>query len=100
MTRPTLVLFTIVAESVLEDRLLRDLQQLGVSGWTTTTARGHSATGMDPGDFEGGNVRLEVVLAPDAEERLWSLLEERYFPHYSMSAWAADVRVARGAKYA
>lgn len=99
MSRPSVVLFTIVAEAVLEDRLLRDLQALGVSGWTISTARGHSLDGMDPGEFEGGNVRLELLVRTDLEDGVWRLLQARYFPQYSLSAWAADVRVARQEKY-
>lgn len=99
MHRPAMVLFTLVAESVLEDRLLRDLAHLGVSGWTVSTARGHSAAGVDPGEFEGGNVRIEIVVPAEQEEPVWTMLHERYFAHYSMSAWAVDVRVARGTKY-
>jgi nitrogen regulatory protein P-II 2 len=100
MTPRSVVLFTIVAEAVLEDRLLRDLQSLGVSGWTVSTARGHSSDGMDPGEFEGGNVRLELLVQPALEAEVWRMLQARYFPQYSLSAWATDVRVARREKYA
>jgi hypothetical protein len=94
-----LVLVTIVAESVLEDRLVRDLEALGATGWTVTTARGHSVRGMDPGEFEGGNIRVEVLVPAAVEAAVWEVLERVYFARYSVSAWASDVRVARPAKF-
>ena len=97
--RTTITLFTIVAESVLEDRLVRDLEAVGVRGWTSTSARGHSSTGLDPGEFAGGNVRLEVLISPERADAVWELLERDYFPLYSVVAWASAAEVKRPDKY-
>jgi hypothetical protein len=94
-----LVLVTIVAESVLEDRLVRDLEGVGATGWTLTTARGRSVRGMDPGEFEGGNIRVEVLVPAPLEESVWAVLDREYFGRYSVSAWASDVRVSRPGKF-
>ena len=32
-------------------------------------------------------------------ERILEALAERYFPHYALVAWVADVHVVRGEKY-
>lgn len=97
--RTTITLFTIVAESVLEDRLVRDLEAIGVRGWTSTSARGHSIAGLDPGEFEGGNIRFEVLIAPERADAVWELLERDYFPLYSVVAWATAAEVMRVDKY-
>jgi hypothetical protein len=92
-------LLTIVAESVLEDRLIRDVKANGATGWTVTACRGHGSGGADAGDFEGGNIRIEVLVPPSRLEPVWQLLRENYFGRYSVVAWSHPVRVVRDAKY-
>jgi hypothetical protein len=93
-------LFTIVAEPVLEERLVRDVENAGATGWTITTCRGHSAGGSDIGEFEGGNIRLEVLIPERRLDVLWSVLQSEYFERYSVIAWSHPVSVRRTAKYA
>jgi hypothetical protein len=92
-------LLTVVAESVLEDRLVREVTALGATGWTVTPCRGHGSSGGHAGDFEGGNVRVEVLVPTDQLEAVWALLERDYFDRYSSVAWSAPVRVRRPHKY-
>ena len=94
-----LKLVTIVAEAVLEDRLLRDLQQLGVRGWTVSTARGKGSRGLRVSDWEGGNVRIEVLANEQVADKVLDLLAEQYFPAYAVVAWVENVQVVRGEKY-
>jgi hypothetical protein len=35
----------------------------------------------------------------DVAARIWASLETDFFPHYAVSAWAYDVRVARMGRY-
>jgi len=90
---------TIVAESVIEERILAMVEACGARGWTVSMAEGdgpshHGASGM-----EGGNVRVETLVTDDVAERIWASLETDFFPHYAVSAWAYDVRVARMGRY-
>ena len=97
--RSTVQLVTIVAEAVLEDRLVRDLDACGAHGWTITVARGAGPQGRRVGDLEGGNIRVEVLCSDDVADAVMARLEEAYFPHYAAIAWVAPVQVARGERY-
>jgi len=91
---------TIVAEMVLEQRLLDDLRRCGALGWTITPARGAGSAHRMVSEFEGGNVRVEVLAPPEVVERIWAVLEAEYFAHYSVIAWSSEVQVARGEHFA
>lgn len=86
---------TIVAEALLAQRLLNDLQAAGARGWTLTRAEGTGPRGRRVSESEGGNVRIEVLATPDVTDRVWAALHERYFPHYAVIAWQHTVEVSR-----
>ena len=90
---------TIVAEIVLEDRLLAVIEECGARGWTVSMAQGHGPSHHGVSGIEGGNVRVETLVTEDVASRIWAALERDFFPHYAVSAWAYDVRVARLARY-
>lgn len=90
---------TIIAESVLESRLLGDLDDAGARGWTITPARGHGPRGRRVSEIEGGNVRVEVLVSESVAARIWQVLEDKYFPHYAIAAWAGEVGVVRAERY-
>lgn len=95
-------LLTIVAESVLEDRLVRDAASAGARGWTITPCRGRSANdghGGGASDIEGGNIRMEVLIAEPQLEALWAALDANYFAAYGVVAWSVPVRVRRDSKF-
>lgn len=92
-------LVTIVAEAVLAESLIVTLDRIGVSGWTTTDARGRGSRGRRSGEIPGDNVRIETLVGPDTAERILEALAERYFPDYAIVAWVSDVAVVRGEKY-
>lgn len=97
--RGSVVCVTIVAESILEARLVDDLRAAGALGWTITSAHGEGPRGRRVSDFEGGNVRVETLVAEDVAERIWSRLAEAYFPNYAITAWTYNVQVARPGRY-
>jgi nitrogen regulatory protein P-II 2 len=92
-------LLTVIAEAVLEDRLVADLIRLGAKGYSVAGAHGSGASGPGASDWEGGNVRIESLLAPEAADRILEHLAQEYFPIYGVVAYTTDVRVVRGAKY-
>ncbi len=99
MLTTRLVLVTIVAEEVLEHRLARDLQAAGATGFTVTTARGSGSRGVRTGEGGSANVRIEAVVRPEVADTVFTVLAERYFPHYAVIAWAGEVTVLRGEKF-
>ena len=89
----------IVAESVLESNLLRDIGACGARGWTITASRGHGPRNRRVSEVEGGNVRIETLVSSEVATRIWELLERDYFANYAITAWAHEVAVARTERY-
>lgn len=93
-------LVTIVAEAVLEGRLLAMIREQGSTGHTISRVEGAGSRGVRASDFEGRNLKIETLVAPEVADRILDRLAERYFPHFAVVAYAADVEVVRGDKYA
>ncbi len=94
-----LKLVTIVGETVLSERLPAELLALGAKGWTMVDAQGEGSRDMRSGLVQGDNLRIEVVVTDAVAERILEALAVRYFPHYALVAWVAEVHVVRGEKY-
>jgi nitrogen regulatory protein P-II 2 len=92
-------LVTIIAESVLQHRLLDDLRRLGAKGWSIDHAEGRGSRGLHATDWDGPNVRIESVVNEAVAEAILSHLVEQYFEHYAVVAFTTTVRVARPEKY-
>ena len=98
-TTETVVCVVIVAESVLESRLVDDLKAAGALGWTITAARGQGPRERRVSEIEGGNVRVETLVSPEVAARIWELLSADYFADYAIAAWTQEVQVARLERY-
>lgn len=99
MNTVLLKLVTIVAEAVVEDRLLREIQQLGARGYTVTSVRGQGSRGVRASDWEGASARIETLVAPEVASQIFDHLTAHYFENYAVVAYAQDVEVVRGEKY-
>jgi hypothetical protein len=97
--RRELELVTVIAESILEHRLVHEVQAAGATGWTITPARGEGSRGVRAADWEGGNIRLETLCSSDVADRLMAVLERDYFTNYAVVAFRHQVSVLRGEKY-
>jgi hypothetical protein len=66
------VLVTIIGEAVLQDRLIRLLTTLGVSGYTIIPAQGAGSHGRRMGDMAGYNTNIEIktVLTTELSDKL------------------------------
>ena len=94
-----LKLVTIVAESLLEKRLVEEVKRLGAKGYTITPASGEGSRGIRSVDWEGQNIRLETIVSEEVALRILQRLQEEYFPHYAVIAYVENVWVVRGEKY-
>jgi nitrogen regulatory protein P-II 2 len=90
---------TIVAEALLEERLLRLVRESGARGFTVGEVRGEGSRGVRASDWEGKNVRIETLVSPEVADRLLEHVAEAYFPQFAVVAWVEDVEVVRGDKY-
>lgn len=95
----TLKLVTIVAERLFRDQVQEELRKLGAKGFTVTDATGKGSRGVGASEWEGRNVRIETVVAPEVADRIVEHVAERYFEHYAVIVWVQSVEVVRGEKY-
>lgn len=84
-------LVTIIGEALLEDRLVRDLKQAGVTGYTRTEVRGEGHRQVRD-EWEGNNVKIETLVTAETANRIFDRLRETYLPFYPMVAWVVDVQ--------
>lgn len=95
----TLKKITIVAEAVLEERLIREMRQLGARGYTLSEVRGDGSRGVRASEWEGKNIQLEILASAETADRVLTHISERYFAHYAVVVWLTDVQVIRGNRY-
>ncbi len=65
LTQGTLV--TIIGEAVLQDRLIKMLTTLEVSGYTIIPAKGAGSHGRRMGDIAGYNTNIEITTIVSAD---------------------------------
>lgn len=99
MATVSMKLVTVVAERLLRDRLLEELAALGARGFTVADVTGEGSRGVRASDWEGRNVRVEAIVAPDVADEIVAHVAERYFEHYAVIVWMQTVEVVRGDKY-
>jgi nitrogen regulatory protein P-II 2 len=99
MNTTRLKLVTIIAEAILEERLLRELRQLGARGYTVGSARGEGTRGIHGIDWEGQNVRIETLVGPEVAERIMTHVAAHYFIDYAVIIYTVDAEVLRSEKY-
>jgi nitrogen regulatory protein PII len=90
---------TIISEAVLEDRLLREVRELGSRGYTLTAVSGEGSRGVRASEWEGKNVQIEVLVSAEVADRLLDHLAANYFEHYAVVAYVVEVEVVRGERY-
>jgi hypothetical protein len=94
------MLVTIVTESSLESQLSRELEGLGVQGYTITDARGKGESGSRNAGWDAdSNIRIEVICSESMSETIAQLLQEKYYPNFAMVMYCHGVFVLRPEKF-
>ena len=86
------ILVTIVCETVLQERLLKLLKTVGVSGYTIIPVQGAGGHGKRMGDIAGYNTNIEVktIVTPEVSDQLLEKLQK--FPAtYALIAFRQTV---------
>lgn len=97
---PTRTLLTLICESALEGRLIKDLEHLGAPGWTLSDARGSGSRGVRSAGWDNdGNIRLEIICTRELAERIAHHLQEHYYTNYAMVCYLREVEVLRPEKF-
>ena len=93
-------LLTIITEAALESVLIKDLERLGVRGYTITDARGKGSRGVRSSAWDASsNIRIEVVCDAATAEAIAAPLQARYYENYAMILFVSDVAVLRPEKF-
>ena len=93
-------LLTVITESVIEEILLKDLEKLGVRGYTVSDARGRGGRGVRDATWgEVSNIRLEVICTRVLAEVVLEHIQSHYYDNYAMVAFLQDVEILRPEKF-
>jgi nitrogen regulatory protein P-II 2 len=92
-------LITIVAEAVVERRLIDDLKACGARGYSVGHVSGEGATGRHLLALNGPSVRIESVVTDDVAQAILDRLARDYFERFAVVAWLSTVQVARGERF-
>lgn len=93
-------LITIITESVIEDKIIRAIEQLGARGYTVLDARGKGSRGVrDAGYDMSANVRIESVVDEATADAIIDHLNEHYFTDYAITCFVSDVDIFRPQKF-
>ncbi|HRG46344.1 MAG TPA: hypothetical protein PLX69_05020 [Leptospiraceae bacterium] len=99
MNLHTIQLITIISVDVLEARLIGDIKALGVKGYTVSEAHGEGLSLRRDDNWEGRNIRIEILASLELTEKIFNLLQKEYFPKYKMIAFSHEVNVLRKEKF-
>lgn len=86
---------TIVAEAVVEQKLIDDIKRCGAKGYSASHVRGEGVTGKTTLDLNGPSVRIEAVVTDKVADAILHMLADKYFEKYAVIAWLTPARVAR-----
>ena len=95
----TLKLVTIIAESVLKERITRDIMAKGAKGYSVSEVDGEGSRHLRAGEHPGQNVKFEIIVDEAVAVNLLETVSKHYFTNYAVIAYCQDVQVIRGDKY-
>jgi nitrogen regulatory protein P-II 2 len=95
----TVCLLTIIAEGVLEERLLTMIQQFGARGYTISEVRGKGTRGVSGSFWQGSQIKIETLVSDKVADEIFGHLAEHYFHDYAVVAYTDHVETVRGEKY-
>jgi len=93
-------LVTIVTEAMIEKDVIALLEELQVSGYTVTDARGKGHRGVRNAGWEhGANIRVEVVCEDTLADAIVDHMRQHFYDNYAMILYVSEVNVLRPEKF-
>jgi nitrogen regulatory protein P-II 2 len=92
-------MITIVALDSLQNRLVTDLKNCGIKGYTIAEVDGEGLHEQHFTDWEGRNIRIEALVSEDKVLRIMEMLSENYFEKYGVIAFVTNVEVLRKERF-
>ena len=99
MQTTSLKLVTIVTERILEDRMLRKVEELGAKGYTLTQVTGKGSRGVRASEWVGPDTQIQTLVSEQVANAIMEYIAENYFEHYAVIVYVQDSEVVRGHKY-
>ncbi len=93
-------LVTVITTDDLEDRVVRELTDLGATGYTIVPARGSGSHGQRTSELEGGNIHVEVIVDRPTADRIVERLLELFQPRHALVVYVTAIEVVRVDKFA
>ncbi len=94
-----LCMLTIIAESLLQERLVNEIRKAGARGYTITNAEGEGLRQRRVSEILGANIRIETIVSPEVADRRLEVISTEYFERFAVIAYLSTVSVIRGEKY-
>jgi len=88
-------MITIVALDSLQNRLVADLKNCGIKGYTIAEVDGEGLHAQHFTDWEGRNIRIETLVSEERVFRIMEMLSKNYFEKYGVIAFVTTVEVLR-----
>jgi len=93
-------LLVIVAEAMLEQRLVADARARGAQGWTVSAVHGGGQEGVREGAWEADRtVELKVICDAAVADAIAEHVMATYVPNYSVVLYFCAVAVLRPDRY-
>jgi nitrogen regulatory protein P-II 2 len=90
---------TIVIDNAVVRQIVKEIHDLGATGYTYTVVHGGGSKGIRPSHWEGPNGKIEIVATPDVADHILEHVAQHYFEHYAVIVFLDDVQVLRGDKF-
>jgi hypothetical protein len=89
----------IIGDETVQYRLVKEIHDLGASGYTYYLVHGTGTKGERPRHGEPGNMKIEVVCTTDLAEQILQHLADHYLSNYAMIAFVDDVAIVGGQQF-
>lgn len=92
----TLNRVTIIAESIIETKLITNCLKLGAKGWSAVDVRGGGADGNIKAQLDAGaKSRIEFIVQPAVAEKIINYLANDILPSFAIVVTVENVQVMR-----
>jgi len=99
MNTHPMTLLTIVAESILKDRLIHEIRNSGAKGFTITDVSGEGSRQRRVSELLGDNVKIEIIAKLETADKILEVLQRDYFSRYAVIAYMSEIQIVREDKY-
>lgn len=92
-------MITIIALDSLQTRLVEDLKNCGMKGYTIDEVEGEGLHSKHFTDWEGRNIRIDTLAKEETVLKMMEMLSTHYFEKYGVIAFVSTVEVLRKNKF-